>query len=169
MAKADESRRLADVSESMILAIEILVTGGTQSDAGEAAEVTRQTVSKWQNHHPGFIAELNLRREQLREERTDRIRDLDAQALAVISDAVEQGDRSAAMDWLKLRRLNDVDVTLVGPTRPAEIIEAEASSIRRRPENAGPLADLDLLDITSLSRSESITMAKREMCDGLST
>ena len=46
-------------------AVDLLVSGKTVTDTTHAIEVTRQTVSKWLNHHPGFQAALNSRRQEL--------------------------------------------------------------------------------------------------------
>src|SRR5215468_9438272 len=46
-------------------AVDLLVSGKTVTDTATAVEVTRQTVSEWLNHHPGFQAALNRRRQEL--------------------------------------------------------------------------------------------------------
>ena len=47
-------------------------------------EVTRQTVSEWLNHHPGFEAALNSRRRELWNGMTDTLRGLLPKALEVM-------------------------------------------------------------------------------------
>jgi len=151
------------------LAIEVLVSGGNTLDASEAAGVARQTVSLWRNHHPGFRANLNTQRRELLAERTDRIRDLDAQALAVVAQAVEDGDRSMALSWVKARHLHTVNVAQVGHTRAETIIDVQASEIRNRPENAGymQVALDETGDQYSLTRREALTLAEDEMMEVL--
>ena len=46
-------------------AVDCLVSGRTISEAAEAIGVGRPTLSEWVNHHPGFIAALNARRQEL--------------------------------------------------------------------------------------------------------
>lgn len=155
---------LLETTPAQDLAVDVLVSGGTGSEASEAAGVCRQTVSVWRNHHPGFRAQLNKRRDELLSERVDRIRDLDAQALAVVAAAVEEGDRRAAVEWVKLRRLHSVDVETVGTTRPESIIDADAELVRRRPEHVGVLgAILDNGDDCALTRGQARDLAQSEI------
>jgi hypothetical protein len=171
VTKADRSRHdsktLLETSPSQDLAIEVLVSGGNTLDASEAAGVARQTVSLWRNHHPGFRAKMNTRRTELLHERADRIRDLDAQAFAVVAQPVDDGDRSTALSWVKARHLHTVDVTEVGHTRAATIIDVHAEEIRKRPENAGSLRSLldDTADRSSLTRQKSVNLAEDELSE----
>ena len=56
-------------------AVDLLASGKTVTDTATAVEVTRQTVSEWLNHHPGFQAALNSRRQELWAGMTDALRD----------------------------------------------------------------------------------------------
>ena len=67
------------------IAIDTLITGGTHAEAAEAAGVHRVTVSNWATKVPGFKAELNRRRAELLSGTSDRIRELDSQALAIVA------------------------------------------------------------------------------------
>jgi hypothetical protein len=51
--------------------------------------VTRQTVCEWFNHHPGFQAALNSRRQELWEEMTDTLRGLLPKALDMLARELE--------------------------------------------------------------------------------
>jgi hypothetical protein len=133
--KAAANDSLTTVSDSQSLAIDCLATGGMTIEAAEAARVTRQTVSKWRNHHAGFQAELNRRRAELNEERQDRIRDIDGQALDVIREAVADGNLTASLEWARMRKLSEVDVDRIGSTNADEILHAHAAEVRSRPEN----------------------------------
>lgn len=169
MTEADESRHepndLLRTTPVQDLAIEVLVGGGTTLSAAKESGVSRQTVSLWRNHHPGFKAVLNSRRRELLTERADRVRDMDAQALAVVAEAIDDGDRSMALAWIKTRRLDSVDVSNIGPTRADAILDDEATRIRQRPEHAGSL--VSLLDYTSdkysITRVESRELAEAEL------
>lgn len=171
MTEADESRQhehdLLRTTPAQDLAIEVLVGGGTTLSAANESGVTRQTVSLWRNHHPGFRAALNSRRRELLTERSDRIRDLDAQALAVMVEAIDDGDRSMALAWIKARRLDNVDVSLIGHTRARAVLDDEAKRLRGRPEHAGSLVSLldDTGDQYSITRGESRELAEAELVE----
>jgi hypothetical protein len=64
-------------------AVVLLAGGKTVTDTATAIEVTRQTVSEWLNHHPGFQAALNRRRQELWISMTDTLRGLLPKALEV--------------------------------------------------------------------------------------
>ena len=104
------------------LAIDVLLRGGTQQEAAEKSGVTRETVNRWCNRHPAFIAELNRRRHSHAQEVPARISDIDARALAVVRDAVVDGDLSAAMGWLRGRKLDALNSQPIGPTNPDDVI-----------------------------------------------
>jgi hypothetical protein len=44
--------------------VDLLVSGTNLQDTADAIAVTRQTVSGWVNHHAGFQAALNKRRQE---------------------------------------------------------------------------------------------------------
>ena len=113
------------------MAIDVLIAGGTHSEASEAAEVHRVTVSRWVTKVPGFEAELNRRRTELLSERADRIRALDGQALAVVAAQIDDGDPAVAMQWLRLRRIGAVPAEAIGPTDPDHVIDAKVEHQRR--------------------------------------
>ena len=171
MTEADESRYkphdLLRTTPVQDLAIEVLVGGGTTLTAANESGVTRQTVSLWRNHHPGFKAALNSRRRELLTERADRIRDLDTQALAVIAEAIDDGDRSIALAWIKTRRLDNVDVADIGQTRAEAVLDAEARRLRERPEHAGSLMSLldDTGDQYAITRGKSRELAEAELVE----
>lgn len=154
---------LTTTTPAQDLAIDVLASGGTTDDAAEAADVTRQTVSKWRNHHPGFQAALNTRRRDLNQERADRIRDLDAQALASVAIAIDNGDTAAALAWVKARQLHTVDVDAVGLTDADALIDRKAKGIRARPEHQDSI--LELLDQSQLSRREALDIAETELSE----
>jgi DNA-binding NarL/FixJ family response regulator len=45
-------------------AVDLLASGKMVTDTAMAIAVTRQTVSEWRHHHPGFQAALNSRRQE---------------------------------------------------------------------------------------------------------
>jgi hypothetical protein len=59
------------------------------TNTAAAIEVTRQTVSQWLHHHPGFQAALNSSRQELWVGMTDTLRGLLSKALEVLKCALE--------------------------------------------------------------------------------
>ena len=70
-------------------AVDLLASGKTVTDTATAVEVTRQTVIEWLNHHPGFQAALNSRRQELWVGMTDALRNLLPQAVEVLKHELE--------------------------------------------------------------------------------
>jgi hypothetical protein len=108
-------------------AVDLLASGKNLQDTADAIDVTRQTVSDWVNHHPGFQAALNRRRQELWDGMADRLRGLLPKALDVLAQALEdETPLPAAVHILKacgLYGLPQPD----GPTDPEEIaIDAQA-------------------------------------------
>jgi hypothetical protein len=66
-------------------AVDLLTTGKAITDTAMAIKVTRQTVSEWVNHHPGFQAAVNARRQELWHGMTDTLRGLLPKALDVLA------------------------------------------------------------------------------------
>jgi hypothetical protein len=83
-------------------AVDLLVSGKNLQDTATAVEVTRPTVSEWVNHHPGFQAALNQRRQELWADMTDGLRALLPRAIEVLQRELE-GEQalSAAVHLLK--------------------------------------------------------------------
>lgn len=67
----DESGR--KVTPRMELALVQLLAGATDEEAAKAAGVSRQSVSKWRNHVPAFIAELRSRQAEVFERSIRRL------------------------------------------------------------------------------------------------
>jgi hypothetical protein len=119
---------LRELTDSQIRGLDVLVAGGTHAEAAEAAGVHRVTVSRWASKHPAFRAEMNRMRKELLDQRTDRIRKIDALALEIIARRVEDQDEAAAMQWVKLRRLGVADVSSIGPTTYDRLIDGETAA-----------------------------------------
>jgi hypothetical protein len=110
-------------------AVDLLVSGKTVTDTATAVEVTRQTVSEWLNHHPGFQAALNRRRQELWAGMIDTLRGLLPKALEVLKGELEGEARlQAAVHILKCCGLYNGIPVPQGPTEP----EDAAIALRRR-------------------------------------
>ena len=103
-------------------AVDLLVSGMTVTDTAAAVEVTRQTVSEWLNHHPGFQAALNSRRQELWVGMTNRLRGLLPKALEVLTCELEgEHPLLAAVHVLKACGLYGSLAAPTGETDPQAI------------------------------------------------
>ena len=112
------------------------------TDTAAAVEVTRQTVSEWLNHHPGFQAALNSRRQELWVGMTDTLRGLLPKALEVLKCALEgETPLPAAVHVLKACGLYGMPA----PQGPTEVEDAVIAQRRHTYERmltglaAGPV------------------------------
>ena len=106
-------------------AVDLLASGKTLTDTAKALEVTRQTVSEWFNHHPGFQAALNSRRQELWAGMTDRLRGLLPKALDVLERELEgETPLPAAVHALKACGLYGM-LPPRGPTEVEDVVLAE--------------------------------------------
>ena len=106
-------------------AVDLLASGKTVTDTAMAVEVTRQTVSEWLHHHPGFQAALNSRRQELWEGITDPLRGLLPKALEVLTHELEgEHPLPAAVHVLKACGLYGA-LPPSGPTEPEDAVLAE--------------------------------------------
>ena len=113
-------------------AVDLLASGKTVTDTAAAVEVTRQTVSEWLNHHPGFQAALNSRRQELWVGMTDALRGLLPKALEVLKCALEgETPLPAAVHVLKACGLYGMPAPQ-GPTEVEDAVIAEKARQRHR-------------------------------------
>jgi transposase-like protein len=103
------------------LAVDLLATGKTITEAANALGVTRQTVSEWRNQNPVFEAALNERREELWSGMSDRLRALLPKVIGVLEQAVERGDLRVAVAVLRAAGLHG----LSAPDGPVTVEDAE--------------------------------------------
>ena len=73
------------VSVSQQLAIEVLLAGGTDSEAAKAASVARETVCRWRHSDADFIAALNRDRLAAFEATRDTLRQASLKAIRALS------------------------------------------------------------------------------------
>ena len=101
--------------------MDLLTSGKTVTDTAQAIDVTRQTVSEWLNHHPGFEAALNRRRQELWGGMTDTLRGLLPKALEVLKGELEgEQPLPAAVHVLKACGLYGLPIP-TGATDPQTI------------------------------------------------
>jgi len=125
------------LSAAQVEALEILEAGGSHAEAAAAAGVHRVTVSKWATRHPGFIAETNRRRAARADRLSVRVDSVTLSALDVVAQACAEGDRAAALSWLRLVGLAGVVEgerrrAHSSPVHAAEILDDAAEAERLR-------------------------------------
>lgn len=148
--KSDITRQQS-LSGSQQIAIDALIKGATDAEAGAAATVTRQTVNTWRNHHPLFIAELNRRRQEIWNASLDHLRALVPKALDSLDAALssETPDPRVAIKVIELAGLPNEAISPSGPTTTVNVIDAEVYRRRQADFDAmigpfgGPVSDLE--------------------------
>lgn len=122
-------------------AVEVLTAGGTHDQAGQAAGVTRETVTRWAGHHPGFRAALNLYRATLAQEQIDTTRRIRGKALSGIEERLDHGK----VDPLAVLRVVGQAPLGVGPTLPEAVLDTEIKTPLRSLPPAPPPQGLDAI------------------------
>ncbi len=133
MAKPDKTRRLTVEQEN---AIDLLIQGQNDRETAEAVGVARQTVTEWRNNNVEFIAELNLRRQEVWGGQVERLRGLVGQAVDALADDVTSGDeklrQAAAVHILRAVGLYGENLKPTGPVEVEDVkIERETKEDNR--------------------------------------
>ncbi len=129
------------LSPAQVLAVDVLDAGGSQLEAADNAGVSRVTVSRWLHHHPAFIAELNRRQVERASRVAARSDELTLRAMEVVAQAVEQGETSVAIQWLRLLG----PALLASSDRKKERPVSAEAIIAKSTEKAAMSAPLELL------------------------
>lgn len=113
------------VSPNQQQAIEVLLTGGSDSDAAKAASVTRETVCRWRHSDADFIAALNRERLEAFEATRDSLRRASLKAITALSELLSHETyppmRLKAAS-IVLRSMGALGATLApGETNPEDI------------------------------------------------
>jgi hypothetical protein len=105
-------------------AIDLLVTGKTDTETADAVGVHRVTVTKWRNGDPWFQAELNRRRQEIWAAAGERLRALLPKAIDALEGDLSNTDSrlTAALHVIKLAGLTNAPPP-TGPTEGREIID----------------------------------------------
>ena len=123
---SDNSRQdqdVIDVRPEQDAALMVLLRGGSDQAAADAAGVTRQTVNVWLHSDPAFVAELNRRRSLVWDAYHDRLRGLVVQALDVLGDQLQGDDPGAARQAASiiLKTCGAADLGAGGPISPDRV------------------------------------------------
>lgn len=115
-------------------AIDLLIFGKTDKEVAETLGIGRNTISKWYKN-AFFIAELNLRREDLWKDSKLRLKSLVSEAVNVLTNGLHSSDEkiaiTAAVHILKTVGLYGEVKQDFGPTSPEEAVWKQAVSERR--------------------------------------
>ncbi len=131
MTEHDKTQQ-RELSTGQLNAVDVLVVGGTDVEAAQAAGVSRPTVWTWRNRNPYFQAELNRRRHEVWGASVERVRALIPTALDAIERELMGGPDSykAALKLLELAGMGAADYRPQGPTDARKILEEEARNRR---------------------------------------
>jgi predicted DNA-binding protein (UPF0251 family) len=132
------------LSTQQELALFALVGGATQSEAAERAGVVRETVCRWLQDDPEFVAALNRARKDIWDASIDRLRLLALKSTEVLAKLLASDDPrirlTAAQTTLKAVGLDALSAPSE-PTSAADIEQAQRSAAQQR-ELADILAGL---------------------------
>lgn len=83
-------------------AIDALLMGKSITETARSIGCSRETLSRWKNNNPNFIAEFNRRQQEAIEDSTMRLRALFGKAVDVFEGAIESKNFKAAVELLKV-------------------------------------------------------------------
>jgi hypothetical protein len=128
-------------------AIDLLILGHTDHTVAAQTGVTRETICRWRNENPYFMAELNQRRKAMWQSAHERIRGLVGKAIDIVEKALNADDVKAAFTVLKAANLYGHVEAPQGETEPELVLLAQAEAwaaqeLRRQGTSGDPLAML---------------------------
>lgn len=112
-------------------AIDLLVVGKTDTETAALLSLNRTTVTKWRMYDPVFQAELNLRRVQVWQGASERLRSLIPKAVDVIGQELDNPE-TRFKAALELFRLVPPCFAPIGPTDPEQVLQAHVTEERER-------------------------------------
>jgi hypothetical protein len=117
-------------------AIDLLVTGKTDTEKAELLNLSLTCVTKWRLYSPAFQAALHVRRAEVWAAGIDWVRALLPKALNALADELEDKDSphrlKAAAEILRLAQLPG-GAGVIRPTDAEEIVRRVVTDRRRRP------------------------------------
>lgn len=115
-----------DLTPQQAAAVDLLAMGRTVTETAEAVGASRQTVSAWLHHGTEFRAQLGLRRGELWNTATDRLRGLLPKALDVLEHELDAASLGAATALLRAAGLQG----LGAPSDPRTVEDVELADRR---------------------------------------
>jgi len=143
--KAHKTSQYATVSIEQHNAIDLLILGHTDHAVAEQIGVARETICRWRNENPYFMAELNRQRKAVWQTAHERLRGLVGKAIDIVEKALNADDVKAALTVLKATNLYGHVEAPQGETDPdlVLLVQAEAwavQELRRQGPPDDPLA-----------------------------
>ena len=127
MNEAQETAIVLDLTRAQYRVLDDLLLGKTQKDAARDADISEAQVSRWKNHDPAFVAELNRRRREVWEAQREQIVGLVESSIGVLQEELEttgqtpyERDRRVKIALAVLCRLRD-PLPLIGSDDPRDI------------------------------------------------
>ena len=126
-------------------AIDVLILGHTDHAVAEQIGVARETICRWRNENPYFMAELNRRRKDVWQTAQERLRGLAGKAIDILEKALQPDDVKAAVTILRAANLYGNVGAPHGETDPEFVLLAQAEAwavqeLRRQGPQDDPLA-----------------------------
>jgi hypothetical protein len=129
MTEATQSDNLRhELSPAQERALPLVLAGRTDREVADVVGVGRQTIWRWRNEIPVFVAALNRERHELWASNSDRLRSLTSKALAVVDEALDASDVQTALAVLRLLSRNLPDTKPQGPISVPDIERERALS-----------------------------------------
>lgn len=165
-AESDALRAaLLTVSPKQRAALDALATGATHADAAAAAKVTRETVTRWLNHHPAFRVAYAAQCSALAAEAVEQARAIRAKASAVVLAQLDGADLTTALAALRAVGPPPPLTELGTQTAPAMLDQAR--SVTRHTSPAPPVANRDDLSYLTDQMSGRAEVVEHERVDRL--
>jgi hypothetical protein len=145
--KPHKTSQHATLSIEQHNAIDILILGHTDQEVAEQIGVARETICRWRNENPYFMAELNRRRKDVWQTAQERLRGLVGKAIDILEKALQPDDVKAAVTVLRAANLYGNVGAPYGETDPELVLLAQAEAwaaqeLRRQGTADDPLAML---------------------------
>jgi hypothetical protein len=143
--KAHKTSQHATLSIEQHNAIDLLILGHTDHTVAEQIGVARETICRWRNENPYFMAELNRRRKDVWQTAQERLRGLVGKAIDILEKALQPDDVKAAVTVLRAANLYGNVGAPHGETDPELVLLAQAEAwavqeLRRQGPQDDPLA-----------------------------
>jgi hypothetical protein len=134
--------------------IQLLLVGYSANEAASLVGKSRDTVSRWKNENPIFIAEMNKQRDEILKAGYSRLQNMMSKAIDVLENHLGKGNLKAATDLLKIIATRNPMPEADSETDPEKIIQRTAEKIARD-ELGGDCPEMGKLtaDIAELLRT----------------
>lgn len=96
------SRKIQELNEQQLRAIELLVAGHTVTETAEEVGVARETVSRWRSQDPLFMSELSGLQDLMWEASADRLRASAVKATKALEELIEHKDPAVRLKAIAL-------------------------------------------------------------------